>query len=177
MCWPLNSCLILYNPHINYQTLYLICSKYCLVIEFAAALYLLTVCGFVFVLFIILTGLGICKFFCIECKFGHVNELVHNCLWSVETKRRKLYVYSLTPVSLANILLWSSLALMKRFIDISKFWSKQYAIYIFQTRLIDIKYIDYLFYFLSFKSESNIKIVQDSNPINKLILTFDACGI
>ena len=74
-------------------------------------------------------------FFCIECKFGHVNELVHNCLWSVETKRRKLYVYSLTPVSLANILLWSSLALMKRFIDISKFWSKQYAIYIFQTRL------------------------------------------
>ena len=134
MCYPLNSCLILYNPHINYQTLYLICSKYCLVIEFAAALYLLTVCGFVFVLFIILTGLGICKFFCIECKFGHVNELVHNCLWSVETKRRKLYVYSLTPVSLANILLWSSLALMKRFIDISKFWSKQYAIYIFQTR-------------------------------------------
>ena len=101
----LNSCLILYNPHINYQTLYLICSKYCLVIEFAAALYLLTVCGFVFVLFIILTGLGICKFFCIECKFGHVNELGHNCLWSVETKRRKLYVYSLTPVSLANILL------------------------------------------------------------------------
>ena len=172
----------------------MICSKYCLVIEFAAALYLLTVCGFVFVLFIILTGLGICKFFCIECKFGHVNELVHNCLWSVETKRRKLYVYSLTPVSLANILLWSSLALMKRFIDISKFWSKQYAIHIFQTRFwmqilpgltslysqdywqIYNTYIDYLFYFLSFKSESNIKIVQDSNPINKLILTFDACG-